>query len=75
MPLFGAQLILTVHDSLMFLVPESSVIPAAQVLRSVMTEGAKAYFAEQFRCEVPIALKVELAAGPSWGDAQPLDAA
>jgi DNA polymerase I-like protein with 3'-5' exonuclease and polymerase domains len=74
-PALGAELVLSVHDSLMFVVPESRVASVARILRSVMTDQAKAYFGEQFRCEVPLALKVELQAGPSWGDAQPLGAA
>jgi DNA polymerase I-like protein with 3'-5' exonuclease and polymerase domains len=69
-PELGAELVLSVHDSLMFVVPDSTVGAVARILRLVMTDEARAYFAEQFRREVPIALKVELAAGPSWGEAQ-----
>jgi DNA polymerase-1 len=72
-PSLGAELVLSVHDGLMFVVPESRVGTVARILQSVMTDQTKAYFAEQFRCAVPIALKVELSAGPSWGEAQPLE--
>jgi DNA polymerase I-like protein with 3'-5' exonuclease and polymerase domains len=72
-PALGAELVLSVHDSLMFVLPESSLGAVARILQSVMIDQAKAYFAEQFRYPVPITLKVELSAGPSWGDAQPLE--
>jgi DNA polymerase I-like protein with 3'-5' exonuclease and polymerase domains len=68
----SAQLILTVHDSLMFVLPASNVVPAAQSLTPIMADGTPAFFAEQFGVEVPFSLKVEVKAGPSWGEAEPV---
>jgi DNA polymerase I-like protein with 3'-5' exonuclease and polymerase domains len=71
-PALGCELILTVHDSLIFLVPASALTPVAQLVYTAMTSGAKTYFTEQFGCSVPLALRVDIAAGPSWGDATPV---
>jgi DNA polymerase I-like protein with 3'-5' exonuclease and polymerase domains len=71
-PALGGQLLLTGHDSLLLLVPHGSIVAAARCLETVMTVDAKRYFAEQFHCEVPIPLQVEIAAGPSWGEARPV---
>jgi DNA polymerase-1 len=72
-PTLGGQLLLTGHDSLLLLVPQDSVVAVARCLKTVMTIDAKAYFAEQLHCKVPIPLGVEIGAGRSWGEAQPID--
>jgi DNA polymerase-1 len=71
-PDLGGRLLLTSHDSLLLEVPQDNVIAVARCLEVVMTIDAKNYFAEQFQCEVPIPLSVEIAAGPSWGEAEPV---
>jgi DNA polymerase-1 len=72
-PALGGQLLLTGHDSLLLMVPQDNVVAAARCLGTVMTIEAKRYFSEQFHCEVPIPFGVEIGAGPSWGEAQPID--
>jgi DNA polymerase-1 len=69
----GAQLVLTVHDSVMFVLPEDAVTPAARLLRPIMADGARAYCAEHLGFAVPFSLAVELKAGASWGEVQPVD--
>jgi hypothetical protein len=37
-----------------------------------MADGARRYFAEHFGVEVPFSLQVEIKAGPSWGEVEPI---
>jgi DNA polymerase-1 len=73
MPSLGAELILTLHDGLVFLVPDGSIAAAARLMQTIMTEAAPAAFAEQFQCEIPLQLKAEITGGRSWGEAAPIE--
>jgi hypothetical protein len=56
----------------MFLLPKASVMLVAHLLGPIMADGARRYFAEHFGVEVPFPLKVEIKAGLSWGEVQPI---
>ncbi len=57
------RMLLTVHDELVFELPEAKVDPATPVIREVMANAA----APLVRLDVP--LDVEVGTGPSWGAA------
>lgn len=64
---FDAQLILHVHDSLVFDVPIVTVGDAGPMLKRIMEQDVPAYFEGHFG-PVGIPLGAEISTGPSWGE-------
>ncbi|HLH75756.1 MAG TPA: DNA polymerase I [Candidatus Binataceae bacterium] len=58
----GAQMVLQVHDELLFEVPQAQLNTAAALARAEMEQVA----------ELAVPLRVELKAGPNWADLSPL---
>jgi DNA polymerase-1 len=56
----AGRMVLTVHDELVFEVPETEVEAIAQEMRTVM-EGV---------LDLRVPLKVDVAWGPNWADAK-----
>ena len=71
--LYGAYLILHVHDSLTFEVPKAHIALAAGFLKRVMEEEVPKYFEQHFGTPVGIPLFAEVEAGPNWGTLAPID--
>lgn len=64
---FGADLILHVHDSLVFEVPVARADEAAAMLEHLMVTAVPGYFERYLDVKVPIPLRVDVGIGPSWG--------
>jgi len=66
--LYGARLILHVHDSLVFLVPPEHLRKAAATLEGIMTVDVPVYFRRHLGVGIPFRPRVEVGAGWTWGD-------
>lgn len=62
------DLILHVHDALVFVVPAGRVERAAATLQGLMQYDAPAYLRRRLGYSLPFTPRAEVSAGPTWGD-------
>ena len=62
------ELILHIHDALVFLVNGDLALEAARMLRHVMEIETPEYYRQRLDRVIGIPLRVEIGVGPTWGD-------